>query len=62
MDNAHAIKPPKKGKYSGRLMYDHVHRTPCDKGYPYEFTSAEQLLQDFFAKIDEVIADREKRG
>ncbi|MBE5202546.1 hypothetical protein IG612_07965 [Pectobacterium sp. FL60-S17] len=62
MDNAHAIKPPKKGKFSGRLVYDHVHRTPVDKGYPYEFVSVEQLLEDFFTKIDEVIAEREKRG
>ena len=62
MDNAHAIKPPKKGKYTGRLVYDHIHRTPRDKGYPYEFTSASQLLQDFFEKMDEAIAEREKRG
>ncbi|MCH5049405.1 toxin-antitoxin system TumE family protein [Pectobacterium aquaticum] len=62
MDNAHAIKPPKKGKFSGRLVYDHVHRTPVDKGYPYEFVSVAQLLEDFFTRIDEVIAEREKRG
>ncbi len=62
MDNAHAIKPPKKGKYSGRLVYDHIHRNPGDKGHPYNFVSAAQLIGDFFEKIDEVIAEREKRG
>lgn len=62
MDNAHAIKPPKKGKHTGRIVYDPMHRTPIDKGVPYEFISPEQLIRDFFLKIDEVIADRESRG
>ncbi|MFX2609537.1 hypothetical protein [Enterobacter mori] len=62
IDNAHGIKPPKKGKYSGRMVYDHVHRNSRDKGYPYEFISAAQLLEDFFSKVDEVIKKREKRG
>ncbi|WP_213057346.1 hypothetical protein, partial [Escherichia coli] len=27
MDNAHGIKPPKKGRFTGKLtVYDHVHR------------------------------------
>ncbi len=62
MDNAHGIKMPKKGSYAGRMVYDHLHRTPYDKGYPYEFLSAAQLIEDFFNKCDEVIEQREKRG
>ncbi|WP_337021822.1 DUF6516 family protein [Pantoea anthophila] len=62
IDNAHGIKLPKKGCYSGRMVYDHMHRTPHDKGYPYEFVSAAQLIEDFFVKSDEVIAQRENRG
>ena len=60
-DNAHAIKPSKKGKIAGkRVVYDHLHRTPHDKGVPYEFDSPAKLIQDFFIKVDEVIEDREK--
>lgn len=41
---------PQKGCYSGRLVYDHVHRTPHDKGYPYTFVSAVYLIEDFLLK------------
>lgn len=58
-DNAHAVKPPNKHKYSGskRLPHDHKHRTQSDKGVPYEFDNAAQLLTDFFAEVDRVIND-----
>ncbi len=50
-DNAHAVKPPKKFKFAGtRLPYDHKHRHVSDKGVPYEFKDAHQLLSDFFRK------------
>lgn len=59
-DNAHGIKPPKKGGFAGRkVIYDHLHRTPIDKGVPYEFESPAKLIEDFFNKIDEVILERE---
>ncbi len=35
---------------------------PTDKGSPYEFHSAYQLVEDFFIRIDEVIRKRENRG
>jgi len=55
-DNAHAVKPPKKFKFAGRrLTYDHRHRHASDKGVPYEFVSAYQLLADFFAEVDAVL-------
>lgn len=57
-DNAHAVKPPKKFKYAGqRLPYDHRHRSASDKGVPYPFTSAQQLLEDFFGEVDRVIKE-----
>ena len=57
-DNAHSIKLPKKFKYAGqRLPYDHKHRHISDKGVPYEFQSAHQLLQDFFEEVDRVLKE-----
>lgn len=55
MDNAHAIKPPKKGFSTNLVAHDHMHRNAIDKGYPYTFTSAEQLLQDFFDNVDRIM-------
>ena len=49
-DNSHAVNV--KGK-PNPAAYDHWHRFE-DKNelVPYEFTSIEQLLEDFFAAID----------
>lgn len=60
-DNAHAVKPPKKFKFAGRIVaFDHKHRHAVDKGVPYEFTSAQQLLEDFFADTDRVLQEVNK--
>lgn len=60
-DNAHAVKPPKKFKYAGtRLPYDHKHRHVSDKGVPYEFKDAHQLLSDFFLEVDRVLEEVRK--
>ncbi|MGN6740557.1 hypothetical protein [Dyella sp.] len=57
-DNAHAVKPPKRKRFAGRrVTYDHRHRHARDKGVPYEFTSAQQLLEDFFHKVDRVLEE-----
>lgn len=57
-DNAHAVKLPKKMKYAGRrLTYDHKHRHASDKGVPYEFMNAYQLLADFFNEVDKVLKE-----
>ena len=57
-DNAHAVKLPKKFKFAGRrLAYDHMHRHASDKGVPYEFQDAQQLLVDFFAEVDRVLKE-----
>lgn len=61
-DNAHAINLPKKFKYAGRkLAYDHKHRHISDKGVPYEFQNAVQLLTDFFAEVDRVLKEIEEQ-
>ena len=57
-DNAHAVKPPKRFKYAGQhLTYDHKHRHASDKGIPYEFQDAQQLLIDFFNEVDRVLKE-----
>lgn len=55
MDNAHGIKLGKKFRGRG-LVYDHIHKNKIDKGSPYEFENALRLLQDFFEKVNKVIA------
>ena len=61
-DNAHGVKPPKKFKFAGqRFTYDHRHRHAGDKGVPYEFTDAHQLLSDFFSEADKVLEDAKRR-
>lgn len=60
-DNAHAVKPSSRFKYAGQVLpYDHKHRHISDKGVPYEFKDAYQLLQDFFADVDRVLKETEK--
>ncbi len=56
-DNAHAVKV-KGRKFSGqRLAFDHIHRHVADKGVPYAFKDAHQLLSDFFAEVDSVLKE-----
>ncbi|USD64481.1 DUF6516 family protein [Vibrio sp. SCSIO 43136] len=56
-DNAHAVKPLKGNKFSGRRYeYDHLHKSAVDRGTPYEFSDGYTLLQDFFEGIDKTIA------
>jgi hypothetical protein len=60
-DNAHAPKKPEKFRYAGqRLPYDHRHRHVADKGVPYGFRDAHQLLTDFFAEVDRVLKARQE--
>lgn len=37
------------------LPYDHRHRHASDKGVPYAFQDAQQLLVDFFHEVDHVL-------
>jgi len=55
-DNAHPVITRKRGRFTGRrIAYDHKHMNPSDKGIPYVFESAEQLLTDFFTEVDKVL-------
>lgn len=55
------MKPPRRKRYAGRrLAYDHKHRYSRDKGVAYEFTSADQLLKDFFDEVDRVLEEVRK--
>ncbi len=57
-DNAHAVKPPGRHRFAGtRLPYDHRHRHASDKGVPYAFRDAHQLLADFFTEVDRVLKE-----
>lgn len=58
-DNAHSIKTRKRGRYAGRsITYDHKHMNHRDKGVPYVFGSADQLLSDFFDAVDKILKER----
>ena len=60
-DNAHSVKSAGKYKYGGRILpYDHKHRHISDKGVPYEFKDAYQLLKDFFRDADRILQEIEK--
>jgi len=54
MDNAHIPSKRHKGYYGRVVEYDHVHKDEDDKGSPYTFVSAEQLLTDFFSRVEEI--------
>ena len=41
-----------------RATTDHWHRTERDTGRPYEFTTAERLLDDFFDEVEGVLGER----
>ena len=55
-DNAHGVKPlGRSGKR--RVEHDHWHRTPSDKGRPYTFVDAVQLLKDFYNEAQRVLRE-----
>ena len=54
-DNAHAVRQPIKGYRGKRYDYDHKLRNAMDKGIPYVFTSAADLMDDFWKAVYEYI-------
>ena len=56
-DNAHAIE--QRGKGRTRAVYDHWHRTTQDEGRPYEFTTAMQLLDDFWREVKRTLDEED---
>lgn len=50
-DNAHAV-PRRGNRYMAPpVTHDHWHRTEKDPGRPYRFTTAAQLLEDFWREV-----------
>jgi hypothetical protein len=55
--NAHSV-PPLGSRYrQADVEHDHWHRTADDSGRPYAFTTADQLIADFFAEVTRVLAE-----
>ena len=51
--------PPLGARYKAKPdAHDHWHRTETDKGRPYVFRSALQLVQDFLDGVDRVLGER----
>ena len=49
-DNAHSFKP-RKGKYGAKKeTWDHLHRKM--EVFPYVFSSASQLIEDFWKSVE----------
>jgi hypothetical protein len=57
-DNAHAIVRPGGRFVKADRAYDHWHRTENDPGRPYSFTTAAQLLEDFWREVKRVMDER----
>jgi Family of unknown function (DUF6516) len=57
-DNAHSV-PAKGARFRRRAVkQDHWHRSGDDPGRPYTFTTADQLLADFFTEVKSVLSAR----
>jgi hypothetical protein len=56
-DNAHAVE--QRGKSRKRVVYDHWHRTAHDEGRPYQFTTALQLLDDFWREVKRTLDEKD---
>jgi hypothetical protein len=57
-DNAHRAAPLGSRFRPAGSGHDHWHRSGDDPGRPYAFTTAEQLLADFFTEVRRVLAER----
>ncbi len=59
-DNAHSVERPGGRFVAQPRVYDHVHRGAQDAGRPYEFSSAGQLVVDFWAAVDRMLKPNEE--
>ena len=57
-DNAHAVRTAKKSYGARKITWDHKHK--CDKVSPYEYTSASQLLEDFWREVEKIMGQERK--
>jgi hypothetical protein len=58
-DNAHGIEERRRGPRRRRVVFDHWHRTTRDQGRPYEFTTALQLLDDFWREVKRTLDEKD---
>ena len=60
-DALHCLSSDDAFAHAGwRFPFDHKHRHVSDKGVPYGFESAYQLLEDFFKDVDRVLQEVRK--
>jgi Family of unknown function (DUF6516) len=57
-DNAHAVHEKSRGYRRRRAAHDHWHRVAKDKGCPYDFTTAAQLLDDFWREVKRTLDEK----
>jgi len=55
MDNAHIPLNRRKGFHGRVVEYDHMHVDEKDRGTPYSFEDAGQLIADFWERVDLII-------
>ena len=65
-DNAHKIEDKSKGKFSRHRKvskWDHKHKLKdVAVVFPYDYTTADRLIIDFWDAVDEAIELEKKRG
>lgn len=54
-DNAHAVEYGGKKNVAPKRIFDHWHRNEKDSGYPYPYTTAGKLVEDFWKEVDRVL-------
>jgi hypothetical protein len=57
-DNSHAVERPGGRYVKAPYAFDHWHRTERDPGRPYAFTTAAQLLDDFWREVRRVMKEK----
>jgi hypothetical protein len=57
-DNAHTVDRGGRRYRRKRAAYDHWHRTETDKGRSYDFTTAAQLLDDFWKEVRRALDEK----
>lgn len=58
-DNAHAVKPARRGYGARKITWDHKHNR--DRISAYEYASASQLIEDFWREVA-LILEREGKA
>jgi hypothetical protein len=57
-DNAHAVDPKRRGYGHRRAEYDHWHQTGNDTGSPYTFTTAANVIEDFWREVKRALDEK----